>query len=402
MSKNFIKNNNLKPRFLILFIAGILALTFSGCATESNEGQNINQPPTEIPKGILVSSVPDNADIIFESVRHVLNNAACLDANYNVDQNFINLPDCNSLIYDSGELASPRQLFVMDYETGNVTQITNTDYYFVSGQVVDLGTIMTIAIGSDTDGNGKINEKDKAELYLLNLAAKTMECLTNGLGLTSINNPDYSHINNKIVFSARRTTESHNYIFTVDAGKNLTQITNDSNYMDFDCSWSDDGTKIVFNRVPQPFLAVPSQIWLMDADGTNLEKITDGGPDPGGEGSHASYPIGTDADPDLSPDSSKIVFSRLKTGLANAGFGVWELVVIDVATKQEEVLDSQYANMIPEWKSGGILFTRQIGASSAMDIKQSLYIYNNNTFEELEDDPYNVFPIGAFGGHWVE
>jgi Tol biopolymer transport system component len=144
----------------------------------------------------------------------------------------------------------------------------------------------------------------------------------------------------------------------------------------------------------------------MDSDGSDAEKITDGGPNTGNEDNHGQYPIGTDADPDLSPDNSQIVFSRLKTGLQNEPIGVWELIVIDVATKEETVLDSQYANMIPEWKSGGILFMRQQSVpdyiSRPMDIKQSLYCYQNGQFVELEEFPYNVFPIGAFGGSWIE
>lgn len=144
----------------------------------------------------------------------------------------------------------------------------------------------------------------------------------------------------------------------------------------------------------------------MDAGGTGAEQITDGGPDPNAEGKHGAYPIGTDADPDLSPDNQKIVFSRLKTGRQNQLFGVWELVMVDVATKDETVLDSQYANMVPEWKSGGILFLRQQSVadylSRPMEIKQSLYRYQDGQFTELEAYPYNVFPIGAWGGSWIE
>ena len=176
--------------------------------------------------------------------------------------------------------------------------------------------------------------------------------------------------------------------------------------MDFDCSWSDAGTKIVFNRLPLPILTRPSQVWLMDSTGTGAEKITDGGPNPGNEENHGPYPIGTDADPDLSPDNSKIVFSRLKTGRQNEPLGVWELIVIDVITKEETVLDSQYTNMVPEWKSGGILFVRQQSVddymSKPMEIKQSLYRYKDGHFTELEEYPYNVFPVGAYGGSWVE
>jgi Tol biopolymer transport system component len=348
-------------------------------------------------------------DIIFDSIRYVLNDEACLDKNYQVDKNFINLPECNALIYDpQGEnLGSPRQLFALDVDTGEVIQITNTDCSYLLGQVVDSQTLMTWAVCSDTDNNGSINDKDESELYLLDLTAGDLDCLTCTYDLTAINNPDYSPVNAKIVFSAQYSAVFHNYLFTVDLHKALVQITDQGDYMDFDCAWSEDGAKIVFNRLPEPWLSVPSQVWLMDSDGTNQEKITDGGLNPNNEENHGMYPIGIDADPDLSPDNQKIVFSRLKTGKENIPFGIFELIVVDVATKEIEILDSQYANMIPQWKANGILINRQVGVADlgqlqGMELKQGLYVYRDGVFEELEPYPYNVFPIGAYGGYWIE
>jgi hypothetical protein len=37
-----------------------------------------------------------------------------------------------------------------------------------------------------------------------------------------------------------------------------------------------------------------------------------------------------------------------------------------------------------------------------MDIKQSLYLYKDGEFAELEKYPYSVFPVGAYGGSWIE
>jgi len=140
----------------------------------------------------------------------------------------------------------------------------------------------------------------------------------------------------------------------------------------------------------------------MDADGGNQEKITEGGPNPDGEGPHGPYPIGIDADPDLSPDNTEIVFSRLKTGKMNEPFGVYELVTVDVRTGETTVLDSSYANMIPEWKEDGILFIRQVGSKTdVMDRKQSMYTYRDGVFENLEPE-YDVFPIGTNGASWIE
>jgi Tol biopolymer transport system component len=229
-----------------------------------------------------------------------------------------------------------------------------------------------------------------------------MECLTCGLGLRAINNPDYSRVNNLVLFSAQWSTNFHNYLFTLDFDRNLVQITDDDAYMDFDCSWSEDGQRIVFNRLPEPFFSQPSGVWLMNHDGSGLDQLTEGGPNLNDEGPHGPYPIGIDADPDLSPDNSQIVFSRLRTGMENKPFGVYELVLLDLESREITILDSSFANMIPEWKEGGILIIRQIGTDQdLMELKQSIYLYNDGKFENLEPE-FDTFPIGSNGASWVE
>ena len=392
----------------LLAIPTILRLNEDDGVEETpNPPEETPEPPAETPKGILVNEIPEEADILFVSMRYVFNDLACLDEEYEVKTNFLGDPECIEKIYDaeSDVLASPRQLYAYDVETGSVTQLTNVDYDFSSSKPVDSTRIMAVGAGHDTDGDGIISTKDEINIYLIDLAEEEIECLTEGLNLTSINNPDYSKVNGKILFSAQRKGVFHNYLFTLGLDETLTQVTDDDGYHDFDCSWSEDGTKIVFSRLPDqeyPWV-IPSQVWLMDADGANQVKVTDGGPNPDDEEPHGPYPIGIDADPDLSPDNSKIVFSRLRTGKENEPFGVYELVVYDLETGEETVLDSSYANMIPEWKSHGIVFIRQIGSStSAMDRRQSMYIYMDDEFRDLEPHPFNVFPIGSNGASWIE
>lgn len=387
---------------ILIYICLTIIVLACGCTDKEAK-----EPPEQLPKGILVNQIPEDVDILFNSIRYVLDDLACLDDDYNLKDSFITDPDCNQKVYaPDGGLASPRQLFTLDLETGKVTQITNIDYFFITGQIIDTTTILALAAAADTNNNGIINENDKTELYLLDLASQKITCLTCDSKLRAINNPDYSLVTGQIVFSAQKDDKFHNYLFTLDLKGGLVQITNDDSFMDFDCSWSEDGTKIVFNRLPLPMLTKPSQVWLMNSDGTNLVKITDGGPNVNQEENHGPYPIGTDADPDLNPDNSQIVFSRLLTGQGNEPIGIWSLLIIDTETKEIEVLDSRYANMIPEWKSGGIIFIRQQSApdymSQPMDVKQSLYLYQNKKLIELEGYPYNVFPLGAFGGSWIE
>jgi len=99
------------------------------------------------------------------------------------------------------------------------------------------------------DNNRIMSTNDEINLYLIDLASKEITCLTEGLNLTSINNPDYSQANGKIIFSAQKTTLFHNYLFTLDLEGNLNQITNDDGFHDFDCSWSEDGTMIAYSRL---------------------------------------------------------------------------------------------------------------------------------------------------------
>ncbi|MGD2073016.1 MAG: hypothetical protein PVG65_05965 [Candidatus Thorarchaeota archaeon] len=372
------------------------------CACVHNSDIPQESPVTS--KSVLIDEIPQSMDVLFSSLRYVLTDPACRATKTQIKENFLHDPDCNGKIYDSEKgIVSPRQLFALDIETGDVIQITSLPYFFIGGQAISPTRIMTSAACSDSNEDGVVNDRDQIDIYILDLPTGDMHCLTCGLGLEAINNCDYSHPNEKIVFSARQGSVANaNHLFTIDSQKTLVQITDDPDYMDFDCSWSEDGTKIVFSRLPSPWFEVPSQIWIMHADGNALQKITDGGGNPSDEAPHGVYPIGIDADPDLNPQNTKLVFSRLKTGLENEPFGIYELIILDLATRKMQILDSSVANMVPEWKSRGILFIRQVGADIPMDRIQSLYFYTDGTMVALETYPYTVFPMGAYGGSWID
>jgi len=393
----------LKKTFLSLAIL-LITLSISACGQQTSL-----EPPVPIPRGTMAKEIPTDADIIFSSIRQVLSEPECLENN-KVKNGFINDVSCNKKFYSQevNAIIYPKQLYALDLNTKKVTQLTNLDCSIAEAQtmsVVSSTIIMASAICADTDKDGMLTDNDQKEIYFLNLPNQKMNCLTCGLGLESINNPEYSQVTKKVVFSARRgTAQNSHHLFTIDANKKLEQLTSDSQYLDFDCSWSEDGTQIVFNRLPKQDLpwAKPAQIWLADANGKNLQQITKGGANPNNEPNHGLYPIGLDADPDLSPDNKKIAFSRLKTAKQNEPFGIYELVIIDVETKEENVLDSSSANMIPVWKSQGMLLIKQSGAQNPQQRGQSLYLYKDNKFEKLEDYPYDVYPVGAYGAAWVE
>ena len=90
----------------------------------------------------------------------------------------------------------------------------------------------------------------------------------------------------------------------------VTRLTSNPN--DFQPTWSDDGRRIAFVRSFGSGLG----IWVMDADGMNLARLTTAPAEPG---DHASE----DGMPTWSPDGSSILFARR---IAGATFGdVWQV-----------------------------------------------------------------------------
>jgi hypothetical protein len=66
--------------------------------------------------------------------------------------------------------------------------------------------------------------------------------------------------------------DNHDDIWTTNAdGKDLTQLT-DSAGIDFDASWSPDGTQIAYRHDE----GNESEIWVMNADGTGHRRLTAG------------------------------------------------------------------------------------------------------------------------------
>jgi hypothetical protein len=388
----------------------MLLVLLAACTKTGTEQPK--EPPTPKAKGVLVSQVPSEADLIVPSIRYILEDLACLDKNYNVKNRFVHDPDCNPLMYKSSGLGSPKQLYYMDLdhpdcEQNNcpMVQITNMDCFFDSGTPFpDRKRIMTLAICSDTNGDGILYDGDESNLYILNLETEELKQITSGINL---NNPDLRSDGQKIVFSgAEQGLKFRVYTMNPD-GTGLTALTNDDNYMDFDTAWSPDGSMISFSRViQQDFpLTIPSGVWVMNSDGTGLKQLTSGGPNPEGK-TQGAYAIGIDADPELSPDNSKVVFSRLMDDESNGRFGVYTLHVVDVDNPGNIKILSPPAtgDFIPEWSERGIcVISMAWRGEDPMDAYHGLILIDPETGSrtELETFPNTVYPLGAYGCKFI-
>jgi Tol biopolymer transport system component len=188
---------------------------------------------------------------------------------------------------------------------------------------------------SDSNGDQKINYMDRKAIWILDLVTEDIIELQ---GFNSVNAPEWS-VNDEIIFAANTPTELNTDIWKVDAnGENLQNLTNTSDLLENDCSWSKDGSKIVYNQgvlidlVPPPddtsWQSAIVDLYTMDRTGGQKTKIISFGGDVCTSYTETSvdrYCKGIVVDPNFYPSGDKIVYSMLISIEENQGRGRWNV-----------------------------------------------------------------------------
>jgi hypothetical protein len=124
-------------------------------------------------------------------------------------------------------------------------------------------------------------------------------------GTYAVFSATFSPDGSRILFDAG--TDSGYDIFVMDAdGSNVRRLTNTGS--DYNPSWSTEGSRILFTRQEE---ASASDIFVMDDDGSNEDRLTDDGPG------------FTNLNPQFSPDGTLITYEAAKNG------GTGPIVVMD-------------------------------------------------------------------------
>jgi Tol biopolymer transport system component/DNA-binding winged helix-turn-helix (wHTH) protein len=167
-------------------------------------------------------------------------------------------PDGNRIAFSSNRNGQ-QHIYVMNADGSALTQITNSPAEDTEPAWAPDGK--RIAFTSLRDGN--------REIYVMNADGSNPRRLTDDPGVDS--SPRWS-IDGKILFTSNRGGQSDIYVMD-DGGRNVSRLTTMGASR---AAWSPDGKKIVFVSRSTEIIgsAYWLQVYVIDADGSNLKMIT--------------------------------------------------------------------------------------------------------------------------------
>ena len=172
------------------------------------------------------------------------------------------------------------EIYLMDANGANQLRLTSNSFYDAEPAFSPFGE--KIAFTSTRNGN--------AEIYVMNTDGSIVTNVTNNPATDG--HPSFSPDGKKIVFISTRGGHLGIWVMDVD-GSNPLELMDGigGNEPEF----SPDGTKIVFSGTGTS--GGDSEIWIMNADGTGRDNLT-------------QNPDSQDTEPSFSPDGTKIVFTK--------------------------------------------------------------------------------------------
>ncbi|MGH2688902.1 MAG: TolB family protein, partial [Actinomycetota bacterium] len=206
-------------------------------------------------------------------------------------------------------------------------------------------------VARDTNNDGRYGPEDGEALLIVDLSRGVEgELFPQALRVSGI---DWSPREDILVYSALGEGDREDLFRTVPrpAPEESFNLTLSPTVRECRPRIDPTGTVAVYERIED---SGKGQIWLFGSR-TAQTRVTSGGPGtdplPG-----TPYVVGSDADPDFSPDGRFLVFRRL-TGTGNGGLGTWDVMIVRTdATALATLVTGPAYRGAPDWGSQGIVF----------------------------------------------
>jgi Tol biopolymer transport system component len=175
--------------------------------------------------------------------------------------------DGQRIAYCSGRGGGPVQVWTMKQNGKDKQQVTHMSVTAIFPDFSPDGSKIVFCAGPSTFAR---------DIYVVNSDGSDLTRLTSGVG----NNvyPAFSPDGSKIVFTSNRTGTSQVWLMNAD-GSNQSQLTFDSQPKDQVPDWSPDGSKIAYLADTHGIADMGNSwgdIWVMNADGSGQHAITNG------------------------------------------------------------------------------------------------------------------------------
>ncbi|MBD3271309.1 MAG: T9SS type A sorting domain-containing protein, partial [Elusimicrobia bacterium] len=306
-----------------------------------------SQSMAKVKRSILINALPTDADLIFVSNR------------------------------DTGSRRT--EIYAISVDGSNVTRITDSSYHhFISAVDPTKRYILTSRAEEDTNEPSGLGDEDKRSLWIIDLELMQETRLTDPADHAE--GDSFSPDGYWIVFHMIKSGQTTSDLYKIRInGTQLTQLTQTTDAVESDPSWSPDGEKIVFDYLD----ADPGRFVLktMNTDGTNIQDLYDGGPGV----STPAFPAGN-YDPSWSPDGQWVVFERaVSSNNENWGNGIWHIYKVradgtDITDLSQAGGHTTWAEFLPSFSPDGnfIIFSAYYEAGNPVNSLDDVLVMDTN------------------------
>jgi hypothetical protein len=266
-------------------------------------------------------------------------------------------PDAVLLVTSDAWSASPgapRELFAVSADGSQMTRLTfcNTAERVCDNSEVAIGRdparVVLRRIPADSDLDGRLTPADGETVVYVDLERGVEASLLSSSG-SGVSGLDWSPVDELLVFSGQ-TIGQPDDLFRMDVnGQNNRQLTLTPTVAERRPRIDPTGSVAVFERIAEG----AGEVWIFGS-ATSLLRVTQGGT-PGEALPGTGYRVGSDADPDYSPDGRLVVFRRM-TALGQ-GRGFWDLLNVSVeGIGLGAIAQGPRYRGAPDWGPLGIVF----------------------------------------------